>query len=228
MVFCQRIDYYLGNSNYTLNYHFYPARLYIVEKLDEMEISQSNTRLQFPLSTKKPFKKTVASSFAAFFFILFFILFGATFITQTLGFNITVGSSVILGGILLFAIITVFDYWLQVMYFKTYYYDFTEHFIIIRKGVISINEITIPYERVQDIYVDQDILDRMFGLYDVHLSSATLTSGFEAHIDGLEQQAADGLKEVLLDVVGKKVATNQYVLAPVPPLLQPSNTTPLP
>jgi hypothetical protein len=38
-------------------------------------------------------------------------------------------------------------------------------------------------EKVSDIYVDQDFFDRLFGLYDLHFSSASLSSGTLAHID---------------------------------------------
>ena len=96
-------------------------------------------------------------------------------------------------------------YLYQKWYFAVYFYDLTPDFIQIKKGPITPKEITIPYERIQDIYVDQDILDRLFGLYDVHLSSATVTSGIEAHIDGLEKKEADGLKTVLLDTVKQKI-----------------------
>lgn len=54
--------------------------------------------------------------------------------------------------------------------------------------------------------VDQDLLDRIFGLYDVHLSSATISSGFEAHIDGVEKPAADGLRQLLLKAVNEKIS----------------------
>ncbi len=38
----------------------------------------------------------------------------------------------------------------------------------------------------------------MLGLYDVHLASATATSGMEAHIDGVDRATADSLKSFLL------------------------------
>lgn len=96
-------------------------------------------------------------------------------------------------------------YQFQIWYFQVYFYDLTDDFIIIRKRVITPREITIPYERVQDIYVDQDLFDRIFGLYDVHLSSATISSGMEAHIDGVEKTAADGLRKIILEKVTEKI-----------------------
>ncbi len=86
-------------------------------------------------------------------------------------------------------------------YIRTYFYDADDTFITIRKGVFSPTEIHVQYQKIQDVYVDQDILDRMLGLYDVHLASATATSGIEAHIDGVERVHADGLKNFLLSKI---------------------------
>lgn len=98
------------------------------------------------------------------------------------------------------------NYLYQSWYFDTYYYDLHPDYIVIRKNPITPREITIPYERIQDVYVDQDIFDRLFGLFDVHLSSATISSGMEAHIDGLEKPTADGLRAALLQIVGQRIS----------------------
>ena len=70
--------------------------------------------------------------------------------------------------------------------------------LIIKKGIFSRNEITLPINRLQDVYVDQDILDRIFGLYDVHVSSATVISGNLSHIDGLNKENSDAVKNLIL------------------------------
>lgn len=38
----------------------------------------------------------------------------------------------------------------------------------------------------------------MMGFCDVHIASATMSSGMEAHIDGVDQATAEGLKAYLL------------------------------
>lgn len=91
----------------------------------------------------------------------------------------------------------------QIWYFKTYYYDFTPEHIIIRKGTIARNEVLFAYDKIQDIYISQDTLDRVLGLYDVHLSSATFTSSQLAHIDGVDKNAAEGIKAELLTMINK-------------------------
>jgi uncharacterized membrane protein YdbT with pleckstrin-like domain len=73
--------------------------------------------------------------------------------------------------------------------------------VTIKKNVFTPTEIHIQYQKIQDVYVDQDIMDRMFGLYDVHIASATVTSGIEAHIDGVNADVAESLKNFILSKI---------------------------
>jgi len=169
-----------------------------------MKLAMSKTREQFPLSSRKPLKKTIPG--IIFSVVLYIIIVGIGLLCSTLP-SCPIGAVLpwlILVGILL-AAICFLAYQYQVWYFQVYFYDLTDDFIIIRKRVFTPREITIPYERVQDVYVDQDLIDRIMGLYDVHLSSATITSGMEAHIDGVEKEAADGLRRIILEKVSEKI-----------------------
>ena len=180
-----------------------------------MQIAQSKTREQFPLSYKKIMKKTIASTIAIT--ILLLVIWG--FLAFMLG---SIGQEAIgwLGtatfGIFGFLFVVILlTYLYQRWYFAVYFYDLTNDFIQIKKGPITPREITIPYERIQDVYVDQDILDRIFGLYDVHLSSATVSSGMEAHIDGVEKQSAEGLRAILLETVKQRISKNRVPNTPI-------------
>lgn len=178
-----------------------------------MAIAMSKTREQFPLSTKKVLKKTVAGTLV--WAILLLIIYGisAFFLisaTKSIGNYFGIVTIGIFGLLFLIVVIT---YLYQQWYYNVYFYDLTSDYIVIKKGPITPREITIPYERIQDVYVDQDLLDRIFGLYDVHLSSATISSGMEAHIDGVEKPAADGLRAMLLQTVSERISKNRV---PVP------------
>lgn len=175
----------------------------------------SKTREQFPLSERKIWKKTISGTFVfSILLLLVWIFIGVITNTEDPSLGISTDD------IFKIATISIFIFWFiifylvylyQKWYFSTYFYDFTEDFIIIKKGPITPQEITIPYERIQDVYVDQDLLDRIFGIYDVHLSSATISSGMAAHIDGVEKISADGLKEVLLKTVQSKITRSRQV-----------------
>ena len=89
-------------------------------------------------------------------------------------------------------------------YFDAYFYDLDKDFLKIRKDWITPRETILPYEKLQDVYVDQDLFDRIFGLWDVHVSTATMASGMEAHIDGINQENAVKIRELLLDKIRSK------------------------
>lgn len=93
--------------------------------------------------------------------------------------------------------------WYIKYYIKTYFYEDEQDFLTIRKGVIMPAQIHVQYGKIQDVYVDQDLLDRILGIYDVHISSATYSSGIEAHIDGVDKVGAEGLKNLLLHKINK-------------------------
>ncbi len=172
-----------------------------------MQIATSPTRTQFPLSTKKVLKKTIVGSIVWIVLFGFFVSFAgpmAFILSMDPGLRAIVGSLFFIITLFFVAII-VLTYLYQRWYYAVYFYDLTPDYIIIRKGPITPREITIPYERIQDVYVDQDLFDRFFGLYDVHLSSATVSSGMQAHIDGVEKAAADGLRAQLLETVSRKI-----------------------
>ncbi|MSU55527.1 MAG: hypothetical protein EXS46_03270 [Candidatus Taylorbacteria bacterium] len=103
---------------------------------------------------------------------------------------------------LLFMAVCIVPYALYVKaYIRRYYYSGEQNFVTIKKGVFAPAEIHVQYQKIQDVYVDQDIWDRIWGLYDVHIASATRTSGIKAHIDGVDQATAEGLKNFFLSAI---------------------------
>lgn len=183
-----------------------------------MAIAMSKTREQYPLSSKKIIKKTISSLLGWFFAIIFLYAFGIALLVSAQFMDsfknihiVSLLSWMTIGTIIVLLVLLIPTYIYQKLYFESYFYDLTEDFIIFRKGVVTPHEITIPYERIQDVYVDQDLFDRFFNIYDVHLSTATYTSGIAAHIDGVEKPAADGLRSLLLQTITKKISRNTNI-----------------
>ena len=167
-----------------------------------MQIAQSKTREQFPLSTKKGLKKTITGTLV--WMILLLIILGVLVAVSSSGADTGgwIGIATLgIFGLMFFILLVVYLY--QRWYYAVYFYDLTPDYIVIKKGPITPQEITIPYERIQDVYVDQDILDRIFGLWDVHVSTATNMSGAEAHIDGVKHDNANAIKELILAKIRK-------------------------
>lgn len=164
------------------------------------------TVYKIPLSRNKIIKKTIEGTIGWAFIIGIVFLF---FLLPILGiFGAGSFISVLIAFILLLVVISALNYWYQTLYYKTYYYDIEADFITVRKGVWFKNEIQFAYDRIQDVYVDQDVLDRILGLYDVHLSTAG-TTGYQmgytnsssanlAHFDGLDEQNASKIRDMIL------------------------------
>ncbi len=173
-----------------------------------MKINSSPTREKYPLHPRKIWKKTIGSLLGLLLAIVIFVLF----LTPTLFADeairdaaIGIVSSTLPFFLVAICAVAVLTYLYQVWYFAFYYYDLTDQYVVIKKNPITPKEIVFPYERIQDVNVDQDVLDRLFGLYDIHLSTATSSSGQHAHIDGVDKQVADSLRSHLLDIVRQRV-----------------------
>ena len=176
--------------------------------------SRAPLRQSLPLDPKKIIKKTITTvlgilflggifsiSFGAFALGYLFIklvsvlhLFWAFVITSLF-------ISILPLGVLVFL-----SYLYQKAYFEKYFYDVRDGFLVIKKGVFMPKETTLPFEKLNDVYVDQDILDRVFGLYDVHFSTATAQSGLSAHIDGLVQENAYKLRDLMMQLIKNSTA----------------------
>jgi uncharacterized membrane protein YdbT with pleckstrin-like domain len=92
----------------------------------------------------------------------------------------------------------------QYLYYRRYFYDIDEKTITIRKGVIAQKEITLPFSKITDVYVDQDLLDVAFKLRDVHISTPTEQSGAFAHIDGVTREGSVKLRRMILDGIDRE------------------------
>lgn len=160
---------------------------------------------QFPLSKHKIYKKITGVVPGILFFSLIISVFCGLAIMQLSFKGVRVDTTTLVA-VYIFSVSAIAALLLSIYglyvraYIKRYYYDSTD-FITIKKGVFTPAEIHVQYQKIQDVYVDQDILDRLFGIYDVHIASATYASGIEAHIDGVDEHVAEGLKNFILNKI---------------------------
>ncbi|MCX8195329.1 MAG: PH domain-containing protein [Candidatus Micrarchaeota archaeon] len=144
-------------------------------------------RETYPLHPNKVIKKFIENAA--------FIILSSLFISIIL----FLFSSILLTAVLcLLLLVLVGIYWWSKEYYKVYFYDLSGNGLKIKKGVFFPHSITIPLEKVSDVYIDQDIFDRILGLYDLHFSSASATSGAFAHIDGLDRATTYRLRALLM------------------------------
>ncbi len=75
--------------------------------------------------------------------------------------------------------------WIELKY-RTYTYYLAETEIIIRSGVLRIERITIPFEKVQNVNVSRSILERILGLATIKIETAgTIPTEAEGLIPGV-------------------------------------------
>lgn len=91
----------------------------------------------------------------------------------------------------------------ETLYLWRYYYIITNDYLMIRKGVVIQKEITLPFDRIHDVYLDQDPMDFILRLYDLHAATATEESVIEAHIDGLNYKDAITLRDLILQRIAE-------------------------
>lgn len=94
-------------------------------------------------------------------------------------------------------------------YYKSIDYSFTKDSIIIERGVFVFDRLTVPVKNIQDVSVHQDLIDRALGIYDVHISTITISSAALLHFDGVSKETAQGLKGLMQDLIVGKKATNK-------------------
>lgn len=151
----------------------------------------SDLRKKFPLQGIKPLKKSVSTTFWVFLIagILTLIIYP---LASWLGGIILRWLPVTLAAI--FGIKLIYE----VFYFRSYDYSDNEEIMVLRKGVFMVTEVTVPYEKIQNVFINRDIFDRVFGLYDVHLSTVGRVSQMELHIDGISMESSESLKNLLM------------------------------
>ena len=167
----------------------------------------STLRKKYPLRRLKIIKKSISNIarpmlvVLALILLTSFILFSASELPlreligirrTTLAFTLLV-----LAGSLYLAVYPLY----QILYYKLYFYDIDEENLTIRKGVFSKREVNLPFSRIVDVYIDQDFVDMIFGLYNLKFSTATAESGKFAHIDGVSKKSAEAMKEIILDEI---------------------------
>jgi membrane protein YdbS with pleckstrin-like domain len=169
-----------------------------------MYLMAATTVEQYPLDRNKIKKKVIEGMIG--YSVLFLVLLVGSGIAAV-AFKPMFWAVFLVILIIYFGVFLI-ELWYQIEYFKRYFYNVEPDFLVIKKGVILPHQTMLPYEKLQDVYMDQDILDRLFGLWDVHVSTATAMSGYAAHIDGVKQQNAEAIRKLILDKIRAKGVQN--------------------
>lgn len=167
-------------------------------------VIRQTLRQRYPLRLRKVLKKNLWSIIAlvlAWIAGSYFILTYSDFNLSEHGSFFTLGHKIWFGWVALLIGLFLWKTGYEFLYYKTYFYDIDDKNVIIRKGVVARTEVTLPFSKITDVFVDQDVLDVFFGLCDLHISTPTVESGAFAHIDGLDRKSAAALKAIILEKI---------------------------
>ncbi|NNE11515.1 MAG: PH domain-containing protein, partial [Ilumatobacter sp.] len=71
--------------------------------------------------------------------------------------------------------------------------------LVVTKGVLSVERLVIPLDRVQSVDIDQRLTHRLFGVVNARVDTAG-SSDVEFEIDAVERSTAEALRRVATDV----------------------------
>ena len=126
--------------------------------------------------------------------------------------------------LLIFPLVFCIPIIITVLQRSYFHYSLEQHFMVLHQGIISKQNRNVPYGRIQEVFVNQDLFDRMFGLASLTIEdfsdggiSAMDASGnvgggksrHEAlgfvgnkiHIPGLKKGDAEELKTIILQKI---------------------------
>ncbi len=70
------------------------------------------------------------------------------------------------------ALFNILNYIFSILYVNNFSYSISEKFIKIHYGIFSRTKTTIPFSRIQNIAIHQNIRDRLLGIYTVNIETA--------------------------------------------------------
>lgn len=105
------------------------------------------------------------------------------------------------------AIVSSFFYYKK--YRQNYFYDISGEHLTVKKGVFSSHETHILLSSVYDVTLDQDLIDKVLGIYDVHFITENGGGGDALHIDGMSLAGATKIKELLLGKVSRETISSE-------------------
>ncbi|MEQ8704758.1 MAG: PH domain-containing protein [Phaeodactylibacter sp.] len=125
--------------------------------------------------------------------------------------ELLMNAAVLIGGL--------FSLGVSVIAYYRYFFHLEEDQLVIQKGVFNRSLTKLPFERIQNLYIEQNVLHRLLGVVSLRVDSAG-SSGHEVTIDALERQDAEAMRAYVLeqkqDDAGTESAEGRAPLTPAP------------
>ncbi|WP_165953103.1 PH domain-containing protein [Pedobacter changchengzhani] len=80
----------------------------------------------------------------------------------------------------------------------TFFLDQTKQEFVVNKGIFNRDQVTIPFNKIQQVNINQSILQKIIGVYGLKIDTAG-SNGEEVSIKAIDEASAYNLKEHLLN-----------------------------
>ena len=89
-------------------------------------------------------------------------------------------------------------------YYFTYKFDFNKSAFIIQKGFFTKTKLSIPFEKIQQINFNQNLIHKIFDLFEVQMDTAG-SDNTEVDIKAVSKEIADDLKVISAKIKKKEI-----------------------
>ena len=89
-------------------------------------------------------------------------------------------------------------------YYFTYKFDFNKSAFIIEKGFFTKTKLSIPFEKIQQINFNQNLIHKIFNLYEVQMDTAG-SDNTEVDIKAVSKEIAEDLKVISAKIKKKRI-----------------------
>lgn len=104
--------------------------------------------------------------------------------------ELLMNATVVIGGL--------FSLGVSVVAYFRYFFHLEADQLVIQKGVFNRSLTKLPFERIQNLYIEQNVLHRLLGVVSLRVDSAG-SSGHEVTIDALERKDAEAMRAYVLE-----------------------------
>ena len=108
--------------------------------------------------------------------------------------NVKISIFLFLGFVLLIALFAYIKYY----YFK-YKFDFEKSAFVVHKGFLEKTNLSIPFEKIQQININQNLIHKLFNLYEIQMDTAG-SSSTEVDIKAVSKSAANDFKVIAEEI----------------------------
>ena len=108
--------------------------------------------------------------------------------------NVKISIFLFLGFVVLIALFAYIKYY----YFK-YKFDFEKSAFVVHKGFLEKTNLSIPFEKIQQININQNLIHKLFNLYEVQMDTAG-SSSTEVDIKAVSKSVANDFKVIAEEI----------------------------